>query len=414
MACRGRDDTIRCIIASFLGEKDSVGGENSSLAKDLAGAAGHGGNTNGAPPPLLSDSQFVAEDYGDLKWVPEPVDAPPDFYKQNNNRASDIVQILVSIYDSKDVFVKELAVLLAQRLLSITDYELARELRNVDVLKSRFGEASMQGCEVMMKDMKDSKRLDAQLRSSSSSSSVMASNPLHATIVSRLFWPAFQRQQLKLPGQLARIQNEYTREYVRLNPNKKLKWLPQLGTINMTVELDDRAVTVDATPLQASVIDLFARQPTWTTLDIAAELLAPETIMAQVRNAVFFWANQGVLRKDNEDDWTLLETRDHGGVAGADGQAQQIIIDDDHDAASAVQSVEARHIEEMRTFWVYIQGMLTNLKSLPLARIHSMLTMLVPAYKGKTTDELAAFLQAMEQEGLVEKVGSDWKIIKQG
>lgn len=37
------------------------------------------------------------------------------------NKPSDIISTLVSIYDSKDLFVKELQVLLAQRLLSITD-----------------------------------------------------------------------------------------------------------------------------------------------------------------------------------------------------------------------------------------------------------------------------------------------------
>lgn len=34
----------------------------------------------------------------------------------------------MSIYDTKDIFVKELHVLLAQRLLSITDYSLDKEV----------------------------------------------------------------------------------------------------------------------------------------------------------------------------------------------------------------------------------------------------------------------------------------------
>jgi hypothetical protein len=35
------------------------------------------------------------------------------------NKPSDVISTLVSIYDSKDLFVKELQVLLAQRLLAI-------------------------------------------------------------------------------------------------------------------------------------------------------------------------------------------------------------------------------------------------------------------------------------------------------
>jgi hypothetical protein len=42
-------------------------------------------------------------------------------YEQTFERTSDAINTLVSIYDSKDLFVKELQVLLAQRLLAIKD-----------------------------------------------------------------------------------------------------------------------------------------------------------------------------------------------------------------------------------------------------------------------------------------------------
>ena len=45
------------------------------------------------------------------------------------NKPSDVISTLVSIYDSKELFVKELQVLLAQRLLAITDGSFEREVR---------------------------------------------------------------------------------------------------------------------------------------------------------------------------------------------------------------------------------------------------------------------------------------------
>lgn len=36
--------------------------------------------------------------------------------------------------------------------------------------------------------------------------------------------------------------------------------MPQLGSVNLTIELKDRKVTTDATPLQAAVIELFDKQ----------------------------------------------------------------------------------------------------------------------------------------------------------
>ena len=44
-----------------------------------------------------------------------------------------MIQLLVSIYDTKDVFVKELQVLLAQRLLAIRDYALEKEVRSTRI-----------------------------------------------------------------------------------------------------------------------------------------------------------------------------------------------------------------------------------------------------------------------------------------
>ena len=47
------------------------------------------------------------------------------------NKPSDIISTLVSIYDSKDLFVKELQVLLAQRLLAIKDDDVEKIEREV-------------------------------------------------------------------------------------------------------------------------------------------------------------------------------------------------------------------------------------------------------------------------------------------
>lgn len=118
---------------------------------------------------------------------PEPIDAGPDF---RINKPSDTTSTLVSIYDSKDLFVKELQVLLAQRLLAIQDGNFDNEAssfpltlaavssvpllicfsrggsqrRNIEILKVRFGEAPLQVCEVMLKDMTDSKRIDQHIQ----------------------------------------------------------------------------------------------------------------------------------------------------------------------------------------------------------------------------------------------------------
>ncbi|BGP31162.1 hypothetical protein JCM10296v2_002926 [Rhodotorula toruloides] len=370
---RARPDTIRCVVSSLIDE-------GTALFEELVST----------DAKLVSDSRDEAESYNDPKWTPDPVDAPADFRK---SKGADVIQLLVSIYDTKDVFVKELQVLLAQRLLAIQDYAFEREVKNITTLKSRFGEQALQGCDVMLKDLQDSQRVDERVHEQ------IPAVPLHATVVSRLFWPSFQPAPLKLPA-------SYDRSFAALKGDKKLRWLPQLGSVNLTVELKDRTISVDATPLQAAVLELFDKQDTWTSDALQTELRVAD--LGTVRNALYYWNNLGVVASMPDDMWRLVE--EQGGEAETTAATVAHVVEEEK---AAVQSVESQRIEEMRVFWQYIQGMLTNLGALPLSRIHSTLNMLAPGYKGKTTDELTALLDQVMAEGLVQKTASgSWKIVK--
>ncbi|THH16538.1 hypothetical protein EW146_g4118 [Bondarzewia mesenterica] len=229
---RERPDTIRCIVASLVGDGES----GDSLVDDS--------------DPIQPLQSAQVDDYLDPNWEPEPTDAGPEF---RTNKPSDVISTLVSIYDSKDLFVKELQVLLAQRLLAITDGNFEKERRNIEILKVRFGEGPLQVCEVMLKDMTDSRRIDQHVQSQMSSI-------MHPTIISRHFWPPLQTSTFSMPGQFNEIQATYAREYVTFKPDKKLRWLPHLGTIQLDIELQDRTVTVDVAPLEAAFIELFSKK----------------------------------------------------------------------------------------------------------------------------------------------------------
>lgn len=199
---RAREDTIRNIMAALIDEGGELATE---LERDPLGATAPGGQMEGAAHFGGPD-----DDYTDVNWLPDPIDAPPDYRR---NRGSDVIQLLVSIYDSKEVFVKELQVLLGQRLLAVRGYDFEREVRNVEILKKRFGEASLAVCEVMLKDLADSKRIDSLIHSPGAaavrlrrSNTLTSQPPVHPLIVSRLFWPTFQTpaQRLLLPPRLAK------------------------------------------------------------------------------------------------------------------------------------------------------------------------------------------------------------------
>lgn len=81
--------------------------------------------------------------------------------------------------------------------------------------------------------------------------------PVHSLIVSHLFWPRFKKQSLKLPGQLGRLAKQYEKAFTKLKPEKRLEWLPALGSVSLEVVLKDRTLELEVTPLQAAVLEMF-------------------------------------------------------------------------------------------------------------------------------------------------------------
>lgn len=76
--------------------------------------------------------------------------------------------------------------------------------------------------------------------------------------------------------------------------------------------------------------------------------------------------------------------------------ANVAVYNEDTQASSKAEETR----EEMRIFWFYIQGMLTNLGAVNAEKIHSFLKMLVPKETpySKSVEELTQFLELMVDE----------------
>jgi len=56
---------------------------------------------------------------------------------------------------------------------------------------------------------------------------------------------------------LRRVQDLYENGFTEFKPDKKLHWPHQLGTIMLELELQDRTIEAEVTPLEVAVIGLF-------------------------------------------------------------------------------------------------------------------------------------------------------------
>jgi anaphase-promoting complex subunit 2 len=99
------------------------------------------------------------------------------------------------------------------------------------------------------------------------------------------------------------MHEQYEAAFHHFKPDKRLRWLQHIGTAVVKLELEDRVVEVEATPLQASISELYEHQAIWEVQAMSEKLGVD---VAQVRNGLAFWANEGVV-KEEDGGWRLLE-----------------------------------------------------------------------------------------------------------
>jgi anaphase-promoting complex subunit 2 len=268
------------------------------------------------------------------------------------------------------------------------------------------------------------------------------------------------------------LQEGYAKEFITFKPDKQLRWLPHLGTVHLGVELQDRTVEAEATPLEAAIIELFSEKgeslvtpldasadsrylDTWTVDELIPRLGSVDH--APTVKALNMWADKGVLTEEKEACYKLLEIADTS-IRAPIQRAREccslppvynVKADWFHEAveeeAPAIITVQQQQAEQMKIHWKvrstcelgdfpqplvslcfletrfvthqclpaqYIQGMLTNVGALPLERISGMLKF-VPGYD-RTPDQLAMYLESAKREGLVTVKDGLWSLTPEG
>lgn len=92
--------------------------------------------------------------------------------------------MLICMCRSLKDFIKGYCNKLGQELLSVNDYDTDAEVRRLELLKRNFPPDTFLRCDIMLRDVNDSRRLDKSVHKNPGISST-----LHAIIVSRKYWP---------------------------------------------------------------------------------------------------------------------------------------------------------------------------------------------------------------------------------
>uniref|UniRef100_A0A803R9P9 Anaphase-promoting complex subunit 2 n=2 Tax=Cannabis sativa TaxID=3483 RepID=A0A803R9P9_CANSA len=411
---RGRKDTIKCIVTMLTdgtgGNSNISGNTGDSLLEELNRDEESQENTG-------HDDDFHTDDkqawINATRWEPDPVEADP-LKGSRNRRKVDILGMIVGIVGSKDQLVNEYRVMLAEKLLNKSGYDIDTELRTLELLKIHFGESSMQKCEIMLNDLIDSKRTNSNIKATINKLSRTEPEPednglamdiLDATILSSNFWPQIQEESLIIPQSVDRLLSDYAKRFNEIKTPRKLMWKKNLGAVKLELQFEDRQMQFTVTPVHAAIIMKFQDQACWTSKSLAAAIGVPIDVLNRRIN---FWISKGVIAETlgadiNDHKFTLMEgVSDTGKTPGTSGNCEDLAGDEEGDRS--VASVEDQLRKEMTVYEKFIMGMLTNFGSMALDRIHNTLKMFCvadPSYD-KTLQQLQGFLSGLVSEEKLE------------
>ncbi|KAM0564132.1 hypothetical protein ACHAPJ_000341 [Fusarium lateritium] len=406
-----RDDAIRIVVTGLLSNpSDADTEEGKAKLAELAVLL------NSASQQQRRQVDDEDLDWNDMTWVPDPVDAGVNYKRPRNE---DVIGTLINALGSQDIFIKEFQLIIAERLLS-NQTSFLQETKVLSLLKKRFGENALQNCDVMMKDIQDSKRVDAVLgkniRQTSNDAEALA---YHSKILSRLFWPSLTKDPFTVPPPVAEIQTRYEQGFERLKTSRKLTWLDQLGFATVKLDFADRSVELECKTYEAAVIYAFQDEnsegetgPTQRTFNEIWEKLMIDEDLLEL--ALKFWVAKRVIRDVGHQTYVVLERLDDGdetGEAGTPDEGQG--LDDGGQPSPRKPKVDPKEQERRTVYWQFIVGMLTNsAPAMPLGQMLMMMKMLIADGCPWTNEELQEFLAEKVADNKLELAGGKYRLPK--
>eukprot|EP01126_Amoeba_proteus_P026492 TRINITY_DN2624_c0_g1_i16.p1 TRINITY_DN2624_c0_g1~~TRINITY_DN2624_c0_g1_i16.p1 ORF type:complete len:336 (-),score=81.60 TRINITY_DN2624_c0_g1_i16:1277-2284(-) len=322
-----------------------------------------------------------------------------------SSRSRDVISMLVSLAGSKETFITEYTSVLSGHLLAINDYDIDKEFGQVEFFKMKFGEQNLHKCEVMLKDVSDSKRINehihAKIKRSILSQEVKSNHVLQATVVSGLFWPNLNTETFSVPEQMKFQMDKYAKEY-EMWKNRKLHWLSHMGTMNISLDFGKKSLDFNVTPLQGSVIMLFSEKVEWTIEEMAEKLKVNSH--DRLSRVLSWWIGKGIVKRGTGDMYTVV-TED-------DGQQMEDFMEEEVMELEIKEDKEALKVQQLVRHCVISLCQNQSTPFVSLDRIHMSLGMFLPDYAlfFKNTNMLHDFLSNLVKEGVLECSRDEYRL----
>eukprot|EP01080_Neovahlkampfia_damariscottae_P008106 gene8106-12567_t len=340
-----RNDAISCIINDMIDEENE-----SELNQEL----------------VNNDYIENESDSENESWEPEAIHSNPLI---KSKKGIDIIKKIIEMFGNKELFANEYQEVLGNQLIVRNDLNLSieDETKTLEFLKLRFGEKNLFNCEVMLKDMTDSKKLNKKIQEKLKNPSGLGldielnlEKKIESLIISRIYWPKMEiEEEIQLHPVIESMLEEFHCGYKSFQNPRKLIFFKELGNISLSIEIGSKEFDLNLTPLNASLIMYFCDEETWEIHDLSKKTkIEVDTLQKKLQ----YWVNKRFLiihqSEENEEEiyYQLVD----------EVEDENEIIEDDEDE----QEEEAASIEVYETL---IEHMLTNFDSMDPEKIHNSL-----------------------------------------
>ncbi|KAI8339492.1 hypothetical protein BC941DRAFT_420635 [Chlamydoabsidia padenii] len=216
-------------------------------------------------------------------------------------KSNDLFAMLISLSGSKTKFVEKYKEVMSKSLMLAQDYNADQEVITLELVKQHFTENIMSGCDVMIKDMSNARRVNRKIHERLPN----LDERFYATVISKLYWPEQPEElEINLIPTIHSTMESYAQEFTNIKPSRKLIWLPSQGSMTIELEFENksREFTVDIP--SAHVISLFEKDNRLTKKQVMDRTGLPS---AMILASLIFWHKNGVLRLDSDGYYRLLE-----------------------------------------------------------------------------------------------------------
>uniref|UniRef100_A0A0K0G2R0 Anaphase-promoting complex subunit 2 n=1 Tax=Strongyloides venezuelensis TaxID=75913 RepID=A0A0K0G2R0_STRVS len=337
------------------------------------------------------------------EWNPDPPDAPPGdsrFYRQS----ADLFNMLVSIYGSKELFVKEYRQLLAERLIEEEYADIEAEKGYLELMKRRFTDGELQNCEVMLKDIKDSRHTDVKLEEKDT-----VKFTTQVRVISKHFWPKIEYTSFELPEIFKDSIDKYKKSFEEFRASRTLTYYNTSGMVVMNVELNGVNIDMSVTIIQACVLLIYLEKESYKVSELVDILKLPRNT---VKKACEYWTCLGYLlpTEINDDDgYSIVKTPINS------EKVRKLLSNQDQESdEEETNTDDCTIIDSLEQYWNYTRNLIANssdgIKPERLLQLYKMFNS--PSKRGPSLDHVVMLLQRKIKQNILSVENGVYFVVK--